>query len=92
MPSQSFPTDRVASLHLIDRRLWSGKPGVPSAVAELDKQALVGRATEVTFAEVTSICSYGDFLVLSNSINQYRCYRKPAEEQDEFHCKYTDQQ
>lgn len=60
------PTYGVASLHLIDRRLGGGKPGVPSAVAELDEQPLVGRATEMAFAEVTAVSSRRELLVLGH--------------------------
>lgn len=49
---------------MVDGLLGDGEPGVPSAVAELDEQPLVGGATEVAFAEVTAVCSNRQLLLL----------------------------
>lgn len=61
---QHFLTNRVASLHLIDRCLRGRKPGISPAVTKLDKQPFVGRTTEMTLTEVTAICPRRNFLVL----------------------------
>lgn len=62
-----FPTYGVASLHLVDGRLGGGEPRVPPAVAQLDEQPLVGRTTEVAFAEVAAVRPRGQLLVLTHA-------------------------
>lgn len=62
------PTNRVASLYLVEWHLGSREPGVPSAVAQLHEQPFVGRAAEVTFTQVTAVRSCGYFLVLPHTV------------------------
>lgn len=75
-----FPTDRVAPLHLIDACLRSREPGVPPTVAKLDKQPLVGRTAEVTFTEVTAVCSCRQLLILTHTQSQYELLLKSGAE------------
>lgn len=54
----------VAAFHLVYRCLWSGESGVPPTASKLHKQAFIGRAPEVTHAQVATVCARSYLLVL----------------------------